>query len=88
MAEELRHAAEEARQLQHEISIGVRELVEEFHQARSDRLHDGPPQGNGASTMPKELKNKREEKKKPTMTPKEKKAAKRSKKDTHVVKSA
>jgi hypothetical protein len=30
--------------------------------------------------MPKELKNKREEKKKPTMTPKEKKATKQSKK--------
>jgi hypothetical protein len=30
--------------------------------------------------MPKELKNKREAKKKPAMTPKEKKAAKRSKK--------
>ena len=38
--------------------------------------------------MPKELKNKRDEKKKPTMTPKEKKAAKRSKKEGHVVKSA
>jgi hypothetical protein len=36
--------------------------------------------GYGAHTMPKELKNKREEKKKSTMTPKEKKAAKRSKK--------
>jgi hypothetical protein len=36
--------------------------------------------GHGAHTMPKELKNKREEKKKPTMTSKEKKAAKRSKK--------
>ena len=30
--------------------------------------------------MPKELKNKREGKKKPTMTPKEKKAAKQAKK--------
>jgi hypothetical protein len=38
--------------------------------------------------MPKELKNKREDKKKPTMTPKEKKAAKRSKKASSVVKSA
>ena len=36
--------------------------------------------GHGAHTMPKELKNKREEKKKPTMTPKEKKAAKQAKK--------
>jgi hypothetical protein len=32
--------------------------------------------------MPKELKNKRETKKKPAMTPKEKKAAKRSKKES------
>jgi hypothetical protein len=31
--------------------------------------------------MPKEIKNKREDKKKPTMTPKEKKAAKRAKKE-------
>jgi hypothetical protein len=38
--------------------------------------------------MPKELKNKREAKKKPTMTPKEKKAAKRSKKEAKLVKSA
>ena len=35
----------------------------------------------GAHTMPKELKNKKEDKKKPTMTPKEKKAAKRAKKE-------
>ena len=35
---------------------------------------------SGAHTMPKELKNKREEKKKPTMSPKEKKAAKQLKK--------
>ena len=38
--------------------------------------------------MPKELKNKREDKKKATMTPKEKKAAKRSKKESKLVKSA
>ncbi len=38
--------------------------------------------------MPKELKNKREEKKKATMTPKEKKAVKRSKKEDKVTKSA
>jgi hypothetical protein len=38
--------------------------------------------------MPKELKNKREDKKKATMTPKEKKAAKRSKKESKFVKSA
>jgi len=38
--------------------------------------------------MPKELKNTREDKKKPTLTPKEKQAAKRSKKDSSVVKSA
>jgi len=38
--------------------------------------------------MPKELKNKRDEKKKPTMTLKAKKAAKRSKKEAHAVKSA
>jgi hypothetical protein len=38
--------------------------------------------------MPKELKNKRDEKKKPTMTSKEKKAAKRSKKEGKLVKSA
>jgi hypothetical protein len=35
----------------------------------------------GALTMPKEIKNKREEKKKPALTPKEKKAAKRAKKE-------
>lgn len=38
--------------------------------------------------MPKELKNKREDKKKSTMTPKEKKAAKRSKKEGKFAKSA
>ena len=38
--------------------------------------------------MPKELKNKRDEKKKPTMTPKEKKAAKRSKKEGKLAASA
>jgi hypothetical protein len=38
--------------------------------------------------MPKEIKNKREDKKQPAMTPKEKKAAKRSKKEAHAVKSA
>jgi hypothetical protein len=38
--------------------------------------------------MPKELKNKRDEKKKPTMTPKEKKAAKRSKKEGRLAASA
>ncbi len=37
--------------------------------------------------MPKELKNKREDKKKATLTPKEKKAAKRSKKESTLVKS-
>jgi transcriptional regulator with XRE-family HTH domain len=42
---------------------------------------DGRPEGYGAHTMPKEIKNKREEKKKPAMTPKEKKAAKHSKKE-------
>jgi len=42
----------------------------------------------GANTMPKELKNKKEDKKKPTMTPKEKKAAKRSKKEGKLAKSA
>jgi len=36
----------------------------------------------GANTMPKEIKNKREDKKKATLTPKEKKAAKRSKKES------
>jgi hypothetical protein len=36
----------------------------------------------GVNTMPKEIKNKREEKKKATLTPKEKKAAKRSKKES------
>jgi hypothetical protein len=35
----------------------------------------------GAHIMPKELKRKKEAKKKPTLTPKEKKAAKRSKKE-------
>ena len=38
--------------------------------------------------MPKELKNKKAEKKKPTMTPKEKKAAKRSKKEGKLATSA
>ena len=38
--------------------------------------------------MPKELKNKREDKKKATLTSKEKKAAKRSKKESKLVKSA
>ena len=38
--------------------------------------------------MPKELKNKKEDKKKPTMTPKEKKAAKRAKKDGKLAASA
>jgi hypothetical protein len=37
--------------------------------------------------MPKEIKNKREEKKKATLTPKEKKAAKRSKKASKAGKS-
>jgi hypothetical protein len=50
-----------------------------FHRAASDRTHT---QMLGANTMPKELKNKREEKKKATLTPKEKKAAKRSKKES------
>ncbi len=38
--------------------------------------------------MPKELKNKREDKKKAALTPKEKKAAKRSKKEGKLAKSA
>jgi hypothetical protein len=38
--------------------------------------------------MPKEFKNKKEVKKKPTMTPKEKKAAKRSKKERKLTASA
>jgi hypothetical protein len=38
--------------------------------------------------MPKELKNKKDEKKKPTMTPKEKKAAKRAKKEGKLVGAA
>jgi hypothetical protein len=38
--------------------------------------------------MPKEIKNKREDKKKPAMTPKEKKAAKRTKKEGKLVASA
>jgi len=38
--------------------------------------------------MPKEIKNKREDKKKATLTPKEKKAAKRSKQESKLVKSA
>jgi hypothetical protein len=38
--------------------------------------------------MPKELKNKKDEKKKAAMTPKEKKAMKRSKKEGKLVKSA
>ena len=43
---------------------------------------------SGAHTMPKELKNKREEKKKAALTPKEKKAAKRAKKEAKPVGSA
>ncbi len=38
--------------------------------------------------MPKERNSRKEDKKKPTMTPKEKKAAKRSKKESPLVKSA
>jgi len=38
--------------------------------------------------MPKEIKNKREDKKKATLTPKEKKAAKRAKQESKLVKSA
>jgi len=38
--------------------------------------------------MPKELKNKKEDKKKPTLTPKEKKAAKRAKKEGKLAASA
>jgi hypothetical protein len=38
--------------------------------------------------MPKEFKNKKEVKKKPTLTPKEKKAAKRSKKEGRPATSA
>jgi hypothetical protein len=38
--------------------------------------------------MPKELKNKKDEKKKPTMTAKEKKAAKRAKKEGKLVGAA
>ena len=38
--------------------------------------------------MPKELKNRKDEKKKPTMTPKEKKAAKRAKKEGKLVGAA
>jgi hypothetical protein len=38
--------------------------------------------------MPKELKNKKEDKKKPTMTPKEKKAAKLAKKEGKLAASA
>jgi hypothetical protein len=38
--------------------------------------------------MPKEIKKKREDKKKATLTPKEKKVAKRSKKASKLVKSA
>ena len=49
------------------------------HHPENERYTAALPE-HGAHTMPKELKNKREEKKKPTMTPKEKKAAKQSKK--------
>jgi hypothetical protein len=38
--------------------------------------------------MPKDTKNKRDDKKKATLTPKEKKAAKRSKKASQLVQSA
>jgi hypothetical protein len=38
--------------------------------------------------MPKEIKNKREDKKKPTMTPKDKKVAKRAKKEGKLAASA
>jgi hypothetical protein len=37
---------------------------------------------SGAETMTKERKSQKEDKKKPTMTPKEKKAAKRSRKES------
>jgi hypothetical protein len=43
---------------------------------------ENTPQVYGANTMPKERNTKKEEKKKPSMTPKEKKAAKRAKKDS------
>jgi hypothetical protein len=42
----------------------------------------------GANTMPKALKHKKEAKKKPILTPKEKKAAKRSKKEGKLATSA
>jgi hypothetical protein len=42
----------------------------------------------GAHAMPKELKQKKDVKKKPTLTPKEKKAAKRSKKEGKLAASA
>ena len=42
----------------------------------------------GAYAMPKELKQKKEAKKKPALTPKEKKAAKRSKKEGKLAASA
>jgi len=46
------------------------------------------PQLCGAKTMPKERNSHKEGKKKPTMTPKEKKAAKKSKKESKLVQSA
>jgi hypothetical protein len=48
-----------------------------YHQVLARRKH---PALFGAHAMPKELKQKKEAKKKPALTPKEKKAAKRSKK--------
>ena len=58
------------------------------HNAYNCTLTRRTPRRYRANTMPKELKNKKEDKKKPTMTPKEKKAAKRSKKEGKLVKSA
>ena len=56
---------------------------------RKRRLHpQHTPQVLGAHTMPKEIKNKREDKKKPAMTPKEKKEAKRAKKEGKLAASA
>jgi hypothetical protein len=56
-----------------------------YHQALTRKT---PLTQTGSETVPKELKNKRDEKKKATLTPKEKKAAKRAKQESKLVKSA
>jgi hypothetical protein len=57
-----------------------------MHQAQADGravvAQENTPQVFGVHTMPKERNSNKEGKKKPAMTPKEKKAAKRAKKES------